>query len=115
MIVLATDKVNVDEPCVSLKEVIEPAPDSRGKHRYQVIRVRRGEKIVEFRHNMGLASKYKANLFIIPGCGDDMIPVHNVGELMEIADYLRSEKPRHPESPMQDLMAGYYYAMEKKA
>jgi hypothetical protein len=112
-LIIGTDKVNEDEPCVSLKEQNEPSPFG-GRHRYQIIRVLRGQKIVEFRHDLGKAENFKANAFIIPGAGDDNIPVHKVGELVEIANYLRTEKPRHPEKPMQDLLAGYYYMMEAK-
>jgi len=111
MLILATDKVNEDEPCVSLKEVIEPSPFG-GYHRYQIIRVLRGQNIVEFRRDLGNANKYKADVFIIPGCGDDNIPVERVGDLAEIADYLRQEAPRHPNKPMQDLLSGYYYVRE---
>jgi hypothetical protein len=114
LIILATDKVNTDEPCISLKELVEPCPFG-GRHRYQIIRVLRGEKIAEFRRDLGKAKKFKAGQFVIPGCGDDNIPVERVGDLIEIADYIREQKPRHPETPMQDLLAGYYYYKQLKA
>jgi hypothetical protein len=107
MIVLATDKVHEDEPCVSLKELIELSPKGK-RHRYQIIRVLRGERIWEFRRDLGVARKFKANPFIIPGAGTDNIPVERVGDLIEIADYLREQKPRHPEMPLQDILTGYY-------
>lgn len=111
--ILATDKVNEDEPCVSLKEVIEPSPLG-GRHRYQIIRVLRGQNIVEFRKDMGKAENFKHGAFIIPGAGDDNVPVHKVGELVEIADRVRSEKPRQPQTQRPSLLAGYYYAQEAK-
>jgi hypothetical protein len=106
-LILATDKVNEDEPCISLKELVENSPMGK-KHRYQIIRVLRGDKIVEFRHDLGRANRFKAGQFIIPGCGEDNVPVERVGDLVEIADYMREQKPRHPEMPMQDLLSGYY-------
>jgi len=113
MIVLATDKVHEDEPCVSLKETVEPSPFG-GRHRYQIIRVRRGERIAEFRRDLGKARKFRAGQFVIPGCGDDNMPVERVGDLVEIADYMREQKPRHPEMPMQDLLSGYYEARNEQ-
>jgi len=110
-LVIATDKVNEDEPCTMLREEI--ANNHLGKRRrYQIIKVVRGDRIAEFRRDLGKAEAFKANPFQIPGCGGDGIPVHNVGELVEIANYLREEKPRHPEKPMQNLLADYYYRKE---
>ena len=112
-LIVATDKVNEDEPCLSLKEQILPSPIG-GKHRYQIILVKRGNKTVELRRDLGKVNKFKAGEFVIPGHGGDNIPVERVGDLAEIADYMREQKPRHPEMPMQDLLEGYYYAREQQ-
>lgn len=94
-ILYGTTYVSEDEPCLSLREMNEMGSDLHGDHRYQIIRViRDSSKVTEFRWDMGNAKKFTAGQFIIPGGvrvehGKTDI-VHNVGELREIADYLRA-------------------------
>lgn len=110
-LILATDSVNESEPCISLKENVEASPLG-GYHRIQIIRVLRDWKIVEFRKDLGKAEDFHSPPFIIPGAGDDNIPVERVGDLIEIANFIRQEKPRHPEKRCQDLLQYYYYIKE---
>ena len=83
------------EPCFGLAEIIRQPPDSRGLHRYQIIKVLRDDKLVEFEQDLGLSSKIKVDQFLIPGgvsTGKGGEILHNVGELIEIADQLKGTK-----------------------
>lgn len=72
---------------MGLLELHQQAPNSSGFHRYQLIYVVRDGIVSEFRRDMGLASKYKGVKYLnIPSLLE-----HSVDELMDIADYLRSE------------------------
>lgn len=93
-----TDYVKKDEPCLALYELNLQSPGSRGFHRYQIIHVIRNDKPTEFRKDLGLAKKTDIGQFRIPGGVIDektrrIYIEHSVGELMDIADYLRSKPP----------------------
>lgn len=85
----------MDEPCLLLSEQHLQAPGSRGWRRYQILHVMRGDKPAEFRRDMGPASKFKhVDPFRIPGGARDADTgryhvEHTVGELIDIADFLR--------------------------
>lgn len=103
-LLFGTDTVSMDEPCFSVKEFLAPAPDSRGVRRYQAIRViRHGDRLAELRRDLGPAEAFKASEFVIPGgvveSGGRIEILHTVGELVDIADYLRSGQYRPPEPP----------------
>lgn len=90
-----TNYVLDDEPCFSLSEIVRQSPDSKGLHRYQVIQVLRDDRIVEFERDLGLSKNYKKDPFIIPGGvrtkkGGEIL--HNVGELIDIADQVNDIK-----------------------
>ena len=89
-----TDYVLIDEPCLGLYEMNMQSPGSRGFHRYQIIQVMRGDKPREYRRDLGLAKNIKANQFRIPGGAIDEVTgrvyiEHTVGELVDIAEYMR--------------------------
>lgn len=112
-IMLGTNAVKMDEPCFSLKEIIEQSPGSRGFRRYQVIKVVRADSLAEFRRDLGPATRFKASEFAIPGgvynpeTGRAEI-VETVGRLVDIADYLRSDAYDRPPTPQPyDLIKGY--------
>jgi len=68
-------------------EIHEQSPDSSGFHRYRIIYVIRGDRLAEFRQDMGLASNFKGvKQLRIPSLME-----HTVDELMDMADYLRNE------------------------
>lgn len=112
-LILGTNAVTMDEPCFSLKELTQPAPDSKSVRRYQILRViRQGDKLAEFRRDLGPASAFQADEFVIPGGVSDargrMEIVHTVGELMDIADLVRSDRYDRPERPApSDLIRQY--------
>ena len=88
-----------DEPCLGLYELNFKAPDQRSRRRYQIIVVIRDDKPAEYTHDMGLASKFKGiDQFRVPGgvtnekTGRIEI-LHTVGELKDIADYMRLHRP----------------------
>ena len=75
------------EKAMALYEVNEQSLGSKGMHRYQVILVNRGDRLAEFRKDMGKASKWKNVRFInIPSLWE-----HSVSELQFLADTIRNE------------------------
>ena len=83
------------EPCFGLMETIRQSPDSSGFHRYQIIKVIRDDKVVEFEQDLGLSSEIRADPFLIPGGikeGNKGEILHNVGELRKIAEQLKGKK-----------------------
>lgn len=99
-LLLGTTIVSPDEPCLGLYELHMQSPNSRGFRRYQIVMVMRGDHPAEARRDMGPASKFKhATEFRIPGGARDSDTgrfhvEHTVGELVDIADALRSEPQR---------------------
>lgn len=91
-----TNTIYGNERAVGLFEIHEQSPNSRGFHRYQIIRVIRDGQIAEFRKDMGLAKKYKGiNQIRIPSLLE-----HTVDELMGMADDMRGK----PEIDMKQLL-----------
>lgn len=93
-----THAVNLNEPCLGLYELNLKSPDQHSRRRYQIIVVMRNDKPAEFRKDMGLAKKFKADQLRIPGGGQDEVTgkfwiVHTVGELMDIANQMRDNPP----------------------
>lgn len=79
--------VALGEKAFALYEVNEKTPDLREMHRYQVILVKRGDKLAEFRIDMGKADKWANTRFInIPSLWE-----HSVSELQFIAGQIRDE------------------------
>ena len=95
---VGTNYVLKDEPCLGLYELNYQAPDNSGFHRYQIILVTRNDRPAEYRKDLGLAKKFKGvDQLRIPGGVIDkasgrMHIVHTVGELIDIADNLRFQK-----------------------
>lgn len=80
-----TTYVRRGEPAYALAEINLPTPDHKAKHRYQIIYVLRGDKVTEFRRDLGDRSKFgDAPQLRIPSFW-----VHEVGELMDMAEELR--------------------------
>lgn len=89
-----TNVVTEDEPCLGLAELIRQSPGNKGFHRYQIIHVMRGDKVVEYQKDMGAAEDFaNYDSFNIPGGAYDehgkLWIEHNVGELVQIAEQLR--------------------------
>lgn len=85
MILPVVDKIFGDEKAISLFEMHEQSPGSKGFHRYQIIRVPRNGVVCEWRKDMGPAKNYRGiNQLRIPSFME-----HTVSELMDIADQLR--------------------------
>ena len=103
-LVLGTDSVRMDEPCLMLAEY------DKNKERYQLIRVMRFDKPVEFTKKLGETKKFKGSSFNIPGGARDentgrFYIEHTVGELIDMANYLR-DKPL-PKPLPSDLLGQY--------
>ncbi len=79
--------VTPNEKALALYEINEQAPDSSGMRRYQVVLVKRGDNLAEYRRDMGKASQWDNMRFInIPSLWE-----HTVSELQFIADQIRDE------------------------
>ena len=109
ILIQGTNIIFPDELAWNLSEVNLPAPDYGERHRYQIITVLRGDTLKDHHIDMGRAKNFTAGQFRVPGIG-----VHTVVELQDIADYLRSEKPRMPEALVLDIFKGYENHYEKK-
>jgi hypothetical protein len=108
--------VRADDKCYGLYELDLQSPGNKGFHRYQIIVVPIGEQLYEYRRDMGLAKKFKAMQFRVPGAIRDEDTgrvefVHTVGELMDIAEQLR-EIPA-PVHDMKDFKQEYVDHFEK--
>ena len=80
-----TSYVLEDEPCYWLGERFEQSPGSKGFHRYQTIRVLRGDNFADFRKDMGPIKQWKGVMpLVIFGFWE-----HTVGELRDMADDMR--------------------------
>lgn len=87
MLIQATLSIQPNEKAYSLQEVHLQSPGSRGFHRYRIIIVNRDGKLAEYREDLGNIDKWRGvRCFNIPSLWE-----HTVGELLHIADYLRSE------------------------
>ena len=88
MILPVADKIFGDEKAISLFEMHEQSPGSRGFHRYQIIRVPRNGVVCEWRKDMGSAKNFRGiDQLRIPSFME-----HTVDELKGIADQVRATK-----------------------
>lgn len=116
-LIIGTNVVSEDEPCISLKEINEKSADQRSFHRFQVIRVVRNDRPAEFRIDLGLAKKHKADQFVIPSAVKDDTTgrvecLHKVGELRHMAEQLRNQKKDYRGPPT--ILERYRRFREKK-
>lgn len=106
---VATVAVSLDEPCLAMAELNIQSPGSKGFHRYRCVYVVRADQMACFMEDLGAVDLWpEAGQFRIPGgVVDDatgrMQIVHTVGELYDIADYLRGGFCKPPELPRRDL------------
>lgn len=120
--------VTKDEKCLWLKEEDRLTADSRRWHRFQEIRVMRGERPATYEWDMGPRGLYNRAALLVPTgvvhlkngdvlASDDRVPweqvrryepLYRVGDAMDIADELRSEAPNEDLLPPPiDLIQGY--------
>lgn len=112
-LLLGTDYATTEEPIWALKELNQPAADFKSTRRWQILTIVRGDKMVELRRDLGPAESFAVDEFAIPGGVADPVTghiyiEHTVGELLDMADLLRSDKYNRPERPaVSDLIGGY--------
>ena len=112
-LIIGTNFINSDEPCMELAEVNLQSPGSKGFHRYQIIKVIRNDRVREFRLDLGKAEDFKADQIVIPGgVKDDLTGrfycEETVGRLREVADQMRYKPPIETDYlPRTDLVKGY--------
>jgi|TARA_R110002020_G_scaffold420663_1_gene629813 hypothetical protein len=112
-LISAAIEVHLDEPAFNLVEMNLQAPDNSGWHRYQIISVVRGQRLAEYREDLGAAKDFAADAFRIPGGVWDastrrMEVVHSVGELREVAEAVRLGPTVRPEITPRDLVSEYH-------
>ena len=117
-LISAAIEVHLDEPAFNLSEVNLQAPDNSGWRRYQIIYVVRGERMAEYREDLGPKDDFTADAFRIPGGVWDastkrMEVLHSVGELREIAEYVRLGPTVKPLIENRDLIHEYNDHMDK--
>lgn len=117
-VLAATNAVSMDEPCLGLVEVNLQSPGSKGFRRYQIITVIRNDGKAECWRNLGKAARWKIDQFrILGGVQADngrFEIVHTVGELYDIATYMREGPWSRIETPEPgDLIQGYYDRPDK--
>ena len=121
-LVEATFAIRADEPAWSLRELNLPTPDSRGRHRYQIIEVVRQDKLVEWRADLGSESAFHARQFnILGGYVDERgrgHVFHSVAELQDMAIEMR-ERPQLDDAelwqePMRDWEQAYHDEADRR-
>ena len=117
-LISAAVEVHLDEPAFNLTEVNLQAPDNSGWRRYQIISVVRGERMAEYREDLGPKEDFTADAFRIPGGVWDaatrrMEVLHSVGELREIAEFVRLGPTVRPEIQTRDLVTEYHDHVDK--
>ena len=110
MVLAGTGYVDPSEPGFLISELNLKTPDSRFWHRFQIVKVVRGDSIVEWYNDLGDESLFTAGQFnILGGWIDDRgvgASYHSVDELMKMADEMRTREklPNVVEDAMaQDL------------
>ena len=73
----------------------------------------RGERLAEYREDLGPAKNFTADAFRIPGGVWDaatrrMEVLHSVGELREVAEFVRLGPTVRPEIQTRDLVTEYH-------
>ena len=94
---LGTEYIEPDEYALALVELPMLSPDFKSMRRYRILYVVRNDNLAEYREDMGLASDFNAPPFRILGGvteGSKVYFEHTVGELLDMADYLRDEGPK---------------------
>ena len=117
-LISAAVEVHLDEPAFNLTEVNLQAPDNSGWRRYQIISVVRGERMAEYREDLGPKKDFTADAFRIPGGVWDaatrrMEVLHSVGELREIAEFVRLGPTVRPEIQPRDLVGEYHEHLDR--
>jgi hypothetical protein len=117
-LISAAIEVHLDEPAFNLVELNLQSPDNTGWRRYQIISVVRGERLAEYREDLGPAENFTADAFRIPGGVWDattrrMEVLHSVGELRQIAEVIRLGPTVRPEIAPRDLISEYHDQVDK--
>ena len=120
-LIISTLYISPDEPCYELSETNLQQPDGRGFHRYRVSYINRYDKLISFWEDLGPAENYAGvDQFRIPGGVHDELTgkymiLHSVGELRDIADWVRNLKSMSNQIEPRDLIGGYWQHEEAKA
>ncbi len=115
--IVATE-ISKFEPCYWLEERILQSKESRGLRRWQQIGVMRDQWPAWYRIDLGPASSFKADEFVIPGGlmrNDKRFEIlHSVEELMGMAEWLRNQPSLAAQIEPRNLIEGYNQVTEKK-
>lgn len=92
-------KLTDDEKAWSLYEIDYLTPNGKEYRRKQCIRVQRGERLVEFTLDLGLASNWSCGNFTIVSMNEN-----TVGQVRESALFLREENAKLVDNQFQEHM-----------
>ena len=114
LIETTTTAIHTDEVCLNLVEMNLTRPGKPGLDRYMIVTVLRQEKPVDFWIDLGPASQFTRPQVRIPTGGQDPTTgkwwsEHNVGQAVEMANYIREGPFEQPEPVFQtpDLIQIY--------
>lgn len=120
-VLISTLYISPDEPCFELCETNLQRPDGRGFHRYRISYVSRYDKLTSFWEDLGPAELFSGiDQFRIPGGVHDELTgkytiLHSVGELRDIADWVRGLKSMSNQIEPRDLIKDYWQHEEERA
>ena len=111
--------VDTDEYCLRLSELNLIGPGLEAVHRFQCFIVVRGDKLTEYRRDLGPMGFYVAEEFnILGGARDDVTGhihiVSKVGKMLDIADTMREEKPFWWNMEQPDLWKAFHEQQDDK-
>ena len=93
IIMVGTSWISEDDKCLKLWEEDMQSPNYEGFHRYRSFRILRGDKVVEFKEDLGNCSNFRGIEPVVLWCGvidGGVFYGHNVGEAREMADQYRN-------------------------
>lgn len=109
--------VSEDEPCYLLAELNLLNASNMARHRYQVIKVVRQDRLMTAYVDLGPATAFIADELVIPGgyVGENGrgYVFSTLGELREIAEKMRAQPLRREVEP-SDLMGDYLWLLEER-
>ncbi len=116
-LVQTTDYILMDEPCLQMDERNLVATDGHGWRRYQRFIVLRSERPAEHVIDMGPRESFTHEELLVRGAVQDPTTgrvevLHTVGELKDIADYMREKPALSTTRDARDIWGEYFKQLE---
>jgi hypothetical protein len=107
-IIPVTFHISMDEDAYELYEIVKMAPDGSGNRRMRYITVIRDDAPAQYVVDQGPATEGEE------GVGIPSMLEHTVGELIDMAEALRSTAPAPKREMKENLVDGYFDIMEQQ-